>query len=258
MTTPVSRVTHSDLAAWLASISPLYSEASYNKFLSFLDALFDIAIADRVIARSPFNRKLIHAKKIPAIKRYVPTEAQFQAVVDNIRIQREVAPCSWKSGPKESADFAEFLGLAGVGQAEALALDWADVDWEKKEIRYRRKKTRRFFTTPIYGRLRPLLDRLHKAAGHPKEGKVLMIKALNGVHHGLKSAVRRLGYPPFTQRSLRAMLIGRLWKAGVDIKQIAKWQGHNDGGKLIISTYTEVFGSDDGAYEELQRAKADA
>jgi hypothetical protein len=47
----------------------------------------------------------------------------------------------------------------------------------------------------------------------------------------------------------------RLWKSGVDKKLIAKWQGHQDGGELILNTYTEVFGSDDAEYERLQLAK---
>lgn len=37
----------------------------------------------------------------------------------------------------------------------------------------------------------------------------------------------------------------RLWKSGVDKKLIAKRQGHQDGGQLIMDTYTEVFGGDD-------------
>jgi hypothetical protein len=41
----------------------------------------------------------------------------------------------------------------------------------------------------------------------------------------------------------------------VDKKLIAKWQGHQDGGQLIMDTYTEVFGADDAQYEQQQLAK---
>ncbi len=47
----------------------------------------------------------------------------------------------------------------------------------------------------------------------------------------------------------------RLWKAGVDRKLIAQWQGHQDGGQLILDTYTQVFGSDDEEYVRGQLAK---
>jgi hypothetical protein len=42
----------------------------------------------------------------------------------------------------------------------------------------------------------------------------------------------------------------------VDVKIIAQWQGHRDGGKLIMSIYTEVFGSSTASYESTQLAKA--
>ncbi|MEO6754646.1 MAG: hypothetical protein ABIP85_22950, partial [Chthoniobacteraceae bacterium] len=64
--------------------------------------------------------------------------------------------------------------------------------------------------------------------------------------------------PHFTQRNLRAMRIKRLWEQGVDVKVIAQWQGHSDGGKLILTTYTEVFGSNSESYERAQLAKAAA
>jgi integrase len=71
----------------------------------------------------------------------------------------------------------------------------------------------------------------------------------------LAGACARLGLPGFSQRAIRRVLIQRLWKAGVDKKLIAKWQGHSDGGKLILDTYTEAFGSDDDKYEQQELAK---
>ena len=72
----------------------------------------------------------------------------------------------------------------------------------------------------------------------------------------LASANKRLGFdPPFSQRNLRQSLIQRLWQAGIDVKLIAKWQGHQDGGQLILDTYTETFGSGDQQYVKDQLAK---
>ena len=41
----------------------------------------------------------------------------------------------------------------------------------------------------------------------------------------LAGACRRLGYPAFSQRSLRRMFITRAIERGVDVKVIAEWQG---------------------------------
>jgi hypothetical protein len=36
------------------------------------------------------------------------------------------------------------------------------------------------------------------------------------------------------------MFITRAIQLGVDVKTIAEWQGHKDGGKLILDTYSHV------------------
>lgn len=51
------------------------------------------------------------------------------------------------------------------------------------------------------------------------------------------------------------MFIAELYRAGVDVKTIAEWQGHQDGGKLIMDTYIEVFGADQKNFETRQLAK---
>jgi integrase len=52
--------------------------------------------------------------------------------------------------------------------------------------------------------------------------------------------VQALKFPQFTQPSLRRMFITRAIELGVDVKVIAEWQGHKDGGKLILDTYSHV------------------
>jgi hypothetical protein len=61
--------------------------------------------------------------------------------------------------------------------------------------------------------------------------------------------------PSFRSGSMRQFLIGRLSKAGVDWKLIAKWQGRRDGGKLINDTYTEAFRGNDSTSKQQQLAK---
>ena len=51
------------------------------------------------------------------------------------------------------------------------------------------------------------------------------------------------------------MFIVEAYRAGVDVKTIAKWQGHQDGGKLIMDTYTEAFGADQREFERKQLMK---
>jgi len=136
---------------------------------------------------------------------------------------------------QDSADFLEFLGLAGLGQAEAGSLTPADVDLTAGQIITYRHKTSTGFAIPIFPQVRPLLKRLCEGKTH--DARVFKISDAKKAPAG---ACRRLGYPPFSQRSLRRMFITRAIERGVDVKVIAEWQGHKDGGKLILDTYSHV------------------
>jgi hypothetical protein len=74
----------------------------------------------------------------------------------------------------------------------------------------------------------------------------------------LRHACRRLKLKRFKQRELLAMLIKRLYDAGVPVKRNALCQGHRDGGRLIQEVYTEVFCDTDKAAEEADLAKVGA
>jgi integrase len=142
-----------------------------------------------------------------------------------------------------------------VGQAEARALKWRHVDFERRRIQVTRKKTGEYFEIPIYPTLMPLMERLRSEAGIKPDQDVFAVK---DVKHALANACKRLALHHFSERNLRAMRIRELYEAGVDTKTIAKWQGHQDGGKLIMEIYTEVFSSKDDAYEAQQLAKLGA
>ncbi len=260
METLVARVLNSDIAAWVGAVGKGKRPSTRNQFRAFARALFDFAVSDTVIAKNPFDPKIIRKAKKEPIIRLIPSPEEFEKIIAEIRKP------SWKlvrgkhGGQRptyqhESADFAEYLGRAGIGQAEAVGLNWEDIDEKRDVIHYRRKKTGRDFNTPIFPWLKPLLKRLRAEAGPNPRGPVFKVK---NVKKALRGATQRLGLPNFTQRNLRAMRIKRLWEQGVDVKVIATWQGHSDGGKLIMGTYTEVFGSNSESYERAQLAKAAA
>lgn len=251
------RVDAGHMAEWLAKIGEGKRASTRNQFRAFVRAIFDFAVSVRAIPSNPFDPRLCRKAKRDAITRLIPTEAEFQAIVAEIRKPTWKTNKGRRGGQRpliqdESADFAEFLGLAGVGQAEAVGLKWEDIDLKAGRINYVRKKTKTAFHTPVFAWLKPLLTKLREESA--TGGPVFKIKS---VKKALGAACRRLGLPHFTQRGLRAMRIKRLWEAGVDVKIIAQWQGHRDGGKLIMTIYTEVFGSSSDSYERAEQAKAE-
>jgi hypothetical protein len=88
---------------------------------------------------------------------------------------------------------------------------------------------------PIFPQVRPLLERLcERKSNHEKIFNIADVKL------ALANACKRPGFPAFNQRSLRRMFITRAIERGLDVKVIAQWQGHRDGGKLILDTYSHV------------------
>jgi integrase len=245
----ISEVRASHLNEWLAIHEPRLKNTSYNRYAGLVKQLFAIAVDDKVIAESPAEKLKTPWKRPQTPRRHVPTQEQFEAIVTNIRNQPH------SDTAQEAADFVEFLGLAGVGQAEAAALTWAEINWQTERISIRRRKTQQLYYVPIYAHLRPLLVRLSKLRPKNASSHAPVFK-IKDAKKALRAACDRLGYVPgFSQRNLRQCLIRRLWRARIDVKLISKWQGHQDGGKLILDTYTEVFGAGDDSYVEQELAK---
>ena len=221
----VGKIKPSDVDLWLARYQ--FGASSRNIHMQCLKDVFDLALRDKVITRSPAQH-LKYTKREKPIRR-TPTFEQFKAIIADVRAQQ------FNADAQDSADFLEFMGLAGLGQAEAGSLKRSDVDFNAGHIITFRHKTSTGFAIPIFPQVRPLLERLCDGKAH--DARVFQI---SDAKKALAGACRRLSYPPFNQRSLRRMFITRAIERGVDVKVIAEWQGHKDGGKLILDTYSHV------------------
>jgi integrase len=225
--TQVAKVRPTDCDVWLARYR--FGISSRNIYVQCLKEVFDVALRDRVIVASPAQH-LKYAKRDTPIRR-TPTFEQFNAIVESIRSQEFNG-----HDADESADFVEFIGLAGLGQAEASALAWDDIDWKREQIITFRHKTKSGFAIPLYPQLRPLLERRHSQR-LPDDDRVFAIK---DAKRAIAAACKRLKLPAFSHRSFRRMFVTRAIERGVDVKVIAEWQGHKDGGKLILEAYSHV------------------
>ncbi len=222
----INKVVPSQIESFLAIYS--FRPSNYNTHLSVLRAMFRMAVADRLLSDSPVDRLKSRRRNKPV--RLTPSYEQFEQIVADIRAQ------VYNADSKDSADFIELLGRAGLGQAEAAALKRSDCDLERGLLHTFRCKTRRAFDVPIFPSLRPLIDRLLSRPG-TRDEKLLRIR---DAKKSLAGACKRLGFPRFSQRSMRRMFITRAIEKGVDVKVIAEWQGHVDSGVLILQSYSHV------------------
>lgn len=219
----------SDVLRWLQKQRERFASSTYNEYVQFIRRLFAAAVKDRIILESPAFEVLQAKRETPI--RDTPTWEQFRGIVASIRSQRMNADA------QESGDFCEFMGLSGLGNAEASALTWDDIDMKLGRIRAYRQKTDTGFSIPLYPQLRPLLERLHGPKARSAGERVFDI---TDVRKSLAGACKRLGYPHFTQRSLRRCFITRAIELGIDFKTVAAMQGHQDGGVLIAKTYSHL------------------
>ena len=224
---PLRTVKPSQVTAWLAKHYGDKSASYYNAALTVVRDALDLAVQDKIILESPAKGLTYHTRPQPI--RRTPTFEQFRQIVTDIRAQK------FNREAEQSGDFVEFLGLAGLGQAEAASITRADVDLDAGRVILYRHKTDTGFAIPIYPQLRPVVEKLCK--GKKQDERLFSI---NESRKALANACKRLSLPSFTRRSLRRMFITRAIERGVDVKVIAQWQGHRDGGKLILQTYSHV------------------
>ncbi len=133
----------------------------------------------------------------------------------------------------------------GVGQGEIKGLYGEHIDLAKEKVYLLRLKTRRRYEVDIYPHAREFIQSLKKE-GLLKTGKPVL--EWQNPRHVLERVCRELDLPNYSARALRRTLIIRLIEQGVDLRQIAKWQGHRDA-KLILDTY--------GAYISPERTAAE-
>jgi integrase len=136
----VGKIRPSDVDLWLSRYH--FGSASRNLFISCLKEIFSLAVRDRIIAVSPAAH-LRYAKREKPI-RPTPSYEQFKSIIAGVRAQ------PFNADAQDSAEFLEFLGLAGLGQAEAGSLTRADIDFDARRIITFRHKTSTGFAIPIF------------------------------------------------------------------------------------------------------------
>ena len=238
----VQKISKDEIARFIKSLN--LGTRSTNLFYERLKAVFDWGVPD-FLEENPMSevkyRKQIR-KKVVRKKPNAPTLEEFAQIVNCIRNQK------FSDTAQDSADLVEYLGLAGQGVAEANSLDWSHLDFSGRlpKISVQRKKTQEFYIVPIHPDLMIFLQALHSRRGKPKSGKVF--KILNP-KKAIDSACAKLNLKKYTARNFRQMNIIHNLRSGVAAKIIAKWQGHQDGGVLIMNVYSEVISENDLEYE---------
>ena len=129
-----------------------------------------------------------------------------------------------------------FLAYSGTRLAEATSLQWASVEFTKKQIIIAGTKTSSSYRTiPIIPPLAELLDEIRGRRGvEPADATVLAIRECKGA---LRTACSILKIKTLVHHDLRHFFATRCIESGVDIPTVSRWLGHSDGGALAMKTY---------------------
>jgi integrase len=244
-TWPIDRIFPSDLSVYFVRLSSAMGPRSFNHITEIVSQIFQLAVSDGYLEKNPVllipkkdrRRRIEREQNLMAT---IPTIEEFKQIVDSIRSQQH------SDTRESSADFVAFCGLFGVGEAEVCSVNWENVDWARSRINFVRQKTGKSFYAPFYPWCREFIVDLWERSGKPEMGRIFSIRSAK---RALYSACRRLGLTVFSPRDLRKMAIVRQIRGGLDVKMVSRFQGHSDGGKLILDTYTSQFDSNQDEYE---------
>jgi integrase len=228
--TKIRNIQKTDVLKFLSQYNHLVA-SSWNAILTLTRDVFQHAVEDGVIAHSP-AASIVYRQRKDKSKRLIPSFAEFEAIVESVRSQK------FADTAKESADLIEFMGLAGLGQAECFDLTWGDINFKTSKVTIIRKKTSKEFSFPIYPALLPLLKRMNKE--REDKNATAKVFSVKDPKIALENACKRLNLPNYSARAFRRMFITRALELGIDAQTIASWQGHRDGGQLILKVYARV------------------
>lgn len=213
---------------WVRNRSPQIKASTYNNERETLRAILEYARRDGLILDNPATHLPRRKLGKPAI--VIPSHEQFRSLIKAIRTLDRRA---W-----DSADLVELLAYSGMRLAEATALMWKDVDFERETFTITGgeagTKNYEARTVPLFPAMKELLLRL-KSSSSPKGDET--IAKIGTAKKAIVSACKDAKLPHYLHHTMRHFFVSNAIEAGIDFKVIASWVGHKDGGVLVAKTY---------------------
>jgi integrase len=229
-----SKVTEHEVSEWAAKHHADWSPTKHNAAIDSLKGIFNIAIDRGIIGTNP-AAKLTRAK-VRQKRLELPSSEQFKQMVQTIRT-------SGASSSKGNGDLVEFMAFSGCRLGEAGRVRWKDVDEANNRIWIEPGKSRHGRHVPITPAMADLLKRIREgkswARAIPKRFGHVMINI--SCEESLESACTKAGVQRMTHHSLRHLFATRAIESGVPVPTVARWLGHQDGGALLLKTYSHLL-----------------
>ena len=209
----VDRITREDVERYKQHRLASVSKGSVNVELKHLRSAFSYAVrVMQCLKENPFSGVQLLRKDEGNLPAFLTVE-QIERLLEVI----------------EDLDFRELIQFyiyTGCRRAEALGLDWQDVDLERRRVTIRRTKGKKDREVPVSSKLYEILQARKARTGG--EGRVFPFDR-HYVTHKFKRYARLAGLDDhFSLHSLRHTFASHLVMSGVDLYTVQKLLGHSD------------------------------
>jgi integrase len=223
----LKRVKERDVLDWFRGECSRVSPGTANLRLAGWRSVFGLAKEWGELAVNP----AAEVKRKPVIKRLRRTVAPgvIRDIARSIRGQES-------RYSRETAAMVEAAAFSGLRPAELAAVEGKDIQGGWLAVRGGKEgtKNRRERLVPINPALEEIIER---EGWRERAGRLFTIKRAS---RPMRAACLRLGVPHVTQYDLRHFFATSCIERGIDVATVAEWMGHQDGGVLLLKTYTHV------------------
>jgi integrase len=210
-----------------------YSATRYNGILQTLRAILQIAVDRGILITNParprghYSEKGVPVASVPLTPPSLPTSAQFQLLLQKLDAE-----------PKRhmAAQMVRFMVYSGARIGAVRLMLPEHINMERNEllipaIKYDTQPNH----VPMIPEMRVLAQQLLDQ--YPGAGPLIPIK---NPRWALASACKAAGIARLTNHDLRHAYATRCLEAGVDVRTVAAWLGHRDGGRLLLKLYSHL------------------
>lgn len=230
-TKPASMVSQTECLGWGRKMRARYSPSRYNGSVDVLRSVFKIAVEHGVIVKNPAEN--IPKASIERKELTLPTQVQFQSILKHLDEFN-------KGRRKQGSVVVRFLAYSGMRMNEAgqVTPDMVDLERGQFNLPGHITKSGKPRSVPIIAEMRPLIE--HQLMDYKKSGRKGPLLPCRDPSKSLETCCKLAGATRITNHDLRHLFITRCIESGVDVKTVAEWVGHQDGGALILKTYAHL------------------
>ena len=227
----IRKITPGLCRAWEAERGEGLAASTFNQDRATLISILAKAVDSNIIFKNP--ALVIKRRKPFSRKPIIPSKAEFERLVNTLRDAGAQA--------RHGANLVELLAYSGMRLAEATALKWRDVDFERGLFYVRGgedgTKNREVRAVQLFPSLREFLIELKDGEEVDLDQYVIPTTT---ARKALLNACRKAKLPHFHHHCLRHFFASNCIDNGTQFNVLAQWLGHKDGGELAFKTYVHL------------------